>query len=402
MLWVRGSAGTGKSAVAQSFGDSCEEEENLGGSYFFSRVANRNKLETVVPTLVYQLAMNVPAYRSLIGHRLAETPLLLRNSPPVQFRKLIVEPFAALRRQGLQKPIVVILDGLDECEGEGAQREIIDMITNAVRSHPDLPLRWLIFSRPEAHLKNEFSRNLLCGREELIIDAECWENVELYVKDRFAEIKNTYKDITPTEWPSQTQFQDLLDAVSGLFVLASTCLNFVADPEGADPLSRLNSLLSFMKRSQGIVSGNPLASLDLLYSRILERIPPHVFETTRRILGCMCHRNKFESYEIFNSAQALSNFLRLDQHTFYKAVRGLHSVMRIPEPEEAGEWQLQFYHASFQDFLLDPNRSSKYVIAEQNMLLDLVQVGFNWCEVDTAHFHTHQGKLSWTALMQLF
>jgi hypothetical protein len=116
----------------------------------------------------------------------------------------------------------------------------------------------------------------------------------------------------------------------------------------------------------------------------------------------MCHRNRFESYEIFNSAQTLSNFLRLDQHTFYKAVHGLHSVMRVPEPEEAAEWQLQFYHASFQDFLLDPNRSSKYVIAEQNMLLDLVQVGLYWCEVDAAHFHTEQGKLSWTALMQLF
>jgi hypothetical protein len=122
MLYVRGSAGTGQSAVAQSFGDFCEEEGNFGGSYFFSRVANRNKLKTVTPTLVYQLAENITEYRSLIGHQLAEPPLLLRKSPPVQFRKLFAEPFAALQRQRPRKHIAIILDGLDECEGEDAQR----------------------------------------------------------------------------------------------------------------------------------------------------------------------------------------------------------------------------------------------------------------------------------------
>jgi hypothetical protein len=139
MLWVRGSAGTGKSAVAQSFGDSCEEEGTLGGSYFFSRVANRNKLKTVVPTLVYQLAETVPEYRTLVGHRFAESPLLLRKSPPVQFRELIVEPFMTLQHQRPRKPLAVILDGLDECESEDAQRDIIEIITNTVQSNPDLP-----------------------------------------------------------------------------------------------------------------------------------------------------------------------------------------------------------------------------------------------------------------------
>jgi hypothetical protein len=184
MLWVRGSAGTGKSAVAQSFGDSCGKERRHGASYFFSRPTGRDKIETVVPTVVYQLAATIPEYRSLIGHQLASNPLLLRKSPPVQFRELIVEPFATLQRQRPRDPIVIILDGLDECEGENAQREILQMITDAIRTNPDLPLRWLIFSRPEAHLKNAFSRNVLCGRDELIIDDECRENVERYVKDR--------------------------------------------------------------------------------------------------------------------------------------------------------------------------------------------------------------------------
>ncbi|EKM81463.1 hypothetical protein AGABI1DRAFT_105043 [Agaricus bisporus var. burnettii JB137-S8] len=391
MLWVRGSAGTGKSAVAQSFADSCEEEGLFGASYFFSRIAGRDKLEAVVPTLVYQLARSVPEYHSFIEHRLAKDQILLRNSPPIQFRKLIVEPFATLQRERPRKPIIVILDGLDECAGEKAQREILKMITNAIRTNPDIPLRWLIFSRPEAHLKNTFSRTSECGREELIIDTECRENVERYVKDRLIEIKATYNDMIPAGWPPETKLQELLDVVSGLFIFASTCLNYIDDPEEADPISQLDSLLSFLHRSQGVVSRNPLAALDLLYSRILQDIPPLVFETTRKLLAFMCHRNKLDPQHRLVSAQALSNFLRLDQHAFYKAARGLYSAISVPEPGDAAGTQLQFYHASFQDFLLDPHRSDKFVIGEYKALVIFLQLFIYWSEVDFTHFHACDG-----------
>jgi hypothetical protein len=392
MIWVRGSAGTGKSAVAQSFGDACGEEKKHGASYFFSRTAGRNKLETVVPTIVCQLATTIPEYRSLIGHQLAKNPFLLRQSPPVQFRELIVEPFATLQRQRSRQPIVIILDGLDECEGEKAQLEILQMITTAIRTNPHLPLRWLIFSRPEAHLKNAFSRNLLCGREELIIDAECRDDVERYVKDGLVEIQNTYTDVIPADWPSPDNLQDLLDAVSGLFVFASTCLNFIDDPDKADPPSQLESLLAFMCRSQGVVSRNPLAVLDLLYSRILEKIPADVYKSTRQILAYMSHRNKVDQYDYLDSAQSLSNFLRLDQQAFYKATRGLHSVASVPEPEDADEIQTRFYHASFQDFLLDPHRSGNFCITEQDIVADIVRWCIYWCEIDVSQFHISDGK----------
>jgi hypothetical protein len=392
MRWVRGFAGTGKSAVAQSFADSCEEKGILGGTYFFFRAAGIDKPSTVVPTLVYQLATNVPEYLSFIERRLAENPSLLENSPPVQFRKLIVEPFAVLQHECPRKPIAVILDGLDECDGERAQREILDMITNAIRTNPDLPLRWLIFSRPEAHLKNAFFRNSECGRMELIIDAECRDNVEKYVKDELLEIKATYNDITPTDWPSPAKFRELLDTVSGLFVLASTCVNYIGDPKKADPDARLDALLKFMRRLQGAVSTNPLVTLDLLYLQILQNIPSEDFKTTWRILAFLSVENQIPTKSELRSAQALSNFLRLDQRTFYKAVRGLHSVMWIPTLEEVDQFWPHFYHASFLDFLLDPNRSGKFAVTPHQALVDVLMSCIYWCDIDAMHFHTNDGK----------
>jgi hypothetical protein len=284
------------------------------------------------------------------------------------------------------------MDGLDECEGEQAQREILDMITDAIRTNSDLPLRWLIFSRPEAHLKNAFSRNSECGREELVIDAECRANVEKYVKDKLLEIKAAYNDVTSADWPSQADLRELLDAASGLFVLASTCVNYIGDPEEADPDSQLNALLKFIRRFGGIFSKNPLATLDLLYQQILENIPPTVFKTTWRILACMLIRGRICPISGLDSAQALANFLHLDQHAFYKAVRGLHSVMWIPDLANVAQSQLQFHHTSFRNFLLDPNRSGKFAIVQHNALVDTLMSCIYWCDIDVTHFHTNDGK----------
>jgi hypothetical protein len=387
MLWVRGFAGTGKSAVAQSFADSCDEEEILGGTYFFFRAAGRNKPDTVVPTLVYQLATNVPEFQSLIERRLAKNPSLLENSPPVQFRKLIVEPFVILQRQRPRNPIAIILDGLDECEGELAQLEILDIITDAIRANPNLPLRWLIFSRPEAHLKNAFSQNLECGRDELIIDSDCRVDVKQYVEKELLKIKISYQDVTPASWPSEPILRKLISAIDGLFVLASICINYIGDREAADPVSQLDTLLASMRRLEGTMSRNPLETLDLLYLRILQDIPPQVFETTSRILGYLLFQSRYLS-----SAQALANFLRLDQRAFYKAVRGLYSVMWIPDTDDAAVSQLQFHHTSFPDFLLDPLRSGKFTIDKKTALTECMKSAVYWHNIDVKRFHTENSK----------
>jgi hypothetical protein len=244
------------------------------------------------------------------------------------------------------------------------------MITHAIRTHPALPLRWLIFSRPEAHLKHTFSKNPLCGCEELMVDAECKENVERYLKDNLIKIKDKYHDILPSEWPSPNMLQELLNAVSGLFVLASTCLSCIADPDKDDPSSQLHDLLIFLRRPQGAISKSPLAALDLLYSQIHENIRDSEYQTVRRILVYVSYQNKVDERAYLGSAQALVNYLQLDQRLWSK--RRLLSVMSIPELQDAAKSQLRFYHLSFRDFILDPNRSGRFSITEQEALKDIV------------------------------
>ncbi|EKM81459.1 hypothetical protein AGABI1DRAFT_111777 [Agaricus bisporus var. burnettii JB137-S8] len=387
MLWVRGRAGTGKSAIAQTFAESCDGWGRHGGSYFFSRIAGRTKLETVIPTLVYQLAHAIPEYKALISTELANNSLLLRNSPIVQFKRLIIEPLSALQRQCPREPMIIILDGLDECKGEDAQLKILEMISDSLRTSLDLPLRWLIFSRPEPHLKRTFFQIQDCAREELTIDAECRDDVEHYARGRVLKFKATYSDVTPTDWPSQEDFQKLVTAVSGHFVLAATSLNYIGDPDKANPPAQLDALLKFMYRSE-VSLADPLESLDMLYSWILGHISPILFGTTWRILAHLFHHSELRPYlQIDGSAQALYNLLRLEPSIFYEALRELRPIMRIPKPEDAARYQVQFHHVSFQDFILDPKRAKEFFIEKQKMQVDILKSVLYWHDIDVKHFH---------------
>lgn len=395
MLWLHGPAGTGKSAVAQTFAERCAESERLGASFFFSRSNNRSDPNTVIPSLIYQLAVRLPHYKSLVAAHLANDPELLRKTRRTLFKNLIVEPLSQLqtqRRKRIQEPLLVVLDGLDECQGEDAQREIIEMISEVVRLKQDFPLIWLICSRPEAHLKYIFSRPdfiVSCSREELAIDVESITDVDLYLRDGLAGIRIEFSDVTESTWPSEEQTTQLSNYAFGHFAFASTALRYIGDLHYVAPMSRLNALLSFLKGVR-VGTPNPLEALDTLYTRILHFVPDEVLPMIKQILGYIIYVTVFGP---LCSAQALCNFFRVDQATFHSAFRKLHSVIDIPSPNTS-KTQLRFYHTSFEDYLLDPSRSGKFVIAKEDFWPDFAKTCLSWYKTDLTLFHTLDGAFA--------
>ncbi len=402
IIWLHGPAGTGKSAVAQTFAERCAQEGRLGASFFFSRPNDRSSPDSVIPSLVYQLAVLLPHYKSLVTAQLANDPELLRKTRRTLFKKLIVEPLSQLQTQEqkhIRNPLLIILDGLDECKGEDAQRDIIEMISEVVRVKRDLPLIWLISSRPEAHLKYLFSRADLIvnhGREELAIDAESTVDVNLYLRDGLAGIKDHFWDVTTPTWPSEEQFIELSRHASGHFAFASTALRYIGDLSFAAPVARLDALLLFLG---GVRTGtsNPLEALDTLYTRILRDVADAVLPTTKRILGYLIYTVVGTPTR---SAQVLSNFLHIDQATFYSAFRKLHSVVDVPSPEIAFQSCLRFYHASFSDYLCDSNRSGEFAIPREDIVYDFAKLCISWHKTDLTLFHTIGGFLHYPSLEQ--
>ncbi|KAF5349639.1 hypothetical protein D9756_008981 [Leucocoprinus leucothites] len=266
-IWLYGPAGTGKSAVAQTFAEYCEAENCLGATFFFSRPNHRDRYETIIPTIAYQLAITFPSYQTMLSNVIAADTTVLDKAPRVQLKKLIVEPFSDLYVQNnlvARRPLLVVLDGLDECYGLKGQLELVEMIEE-VNKLP-LPFLWLVCSRPEPHLVYIFSRAIECDRHQLLIDADTRQDVEKYLRDGFKTMQIELLGMDDDSWPPPELFSKVVDITDGLFILGTTIIGYIGNSAYANPKQRLTDFLAFMEHANRIATDNPLIQLSTSYT----------------------------------------------------------------------------------------------------------------------------------------
>lgn len=371
LLWLYGPAGVGKSAVMQTLAETLAESSRLGATLFFSRPNNRNDPQCAFITVAYQLATRIRPYRDFIVEKLVSNPRLLEKGMKEQFKIFIVEPF---RQKGIgagKEPWVILLDGLDECEGTAQQCDIIRLIGEFVNDSSQVPLIWVIASRQEPHIVRTFVDEVGATgyREEYMpVDStEACRDVERYLNDSFKKIRTRFPDAVPSEWPSETQFLKLSNASSGLFVFVATATRFIEDPDYGDPVSRLDVIMSVIDHlTPATLQEQPFAPLDALYTRILEQMPQSSWRTARRILAFSLFPRRFDYHSMFTirskSLGAVMKILDLPHNVVYGSLQKLHSVLRIPTRQDAAREPMTFYHASFADYLMDPVRSRQFHI----------------------------------------
>ncbi|KAJ3564628.1 hypothetical protein NP233_g8173 [Leucocoprinus birnbaumii] len=381
-IWLSGPAGAGKSAVTQTFAEHCHKLGYLGASFFFSR-SKRDTANGFIATITYQLAEQDAGYNHIVTSVLARNPAILDKALHVQFQKLLEEPFATLAQGSSpgsrHKPIVIVVDGLDECSDENAQCQIIRLIGTYVRKSASstastLSVLWFLSSRPEWHIKRTFAQAdppFQCGRELITCDAEQdAKDVYLILRDGLQKIRDqsswSLSQIRSSpQWPSEAKLQRLARQVGGLPVLASTVLRFIGDGTGA-PDSQLDTCLLFLETTGDMIQANPLDALDALYRQIMTRVPQQILPITQFILSFYTLLPTFSTF-VYNRGMCrlerlseVACFLNMEKDNFYSALQCLHSVIEVPPSESAHEASLRFFHKSFPDFLEDPLRSGPF------------------------------------------
>lgn len=389
-IWLSGPAGAGKSAVSQTFAEHCQELGQLGATFFFSKLQNRDSPHGLIATIAYQLADRHAGYNYLITRTLSRNPSILDKTLRIQFHKLIIEPFTILANDYANavstttKPLVIIIDGLDECSDERAQCEIIRLVGEYVQRSRliSYPLLWLISSRSEWHLKREFAYAdppIGCGREEMTCDAaEDANDVYRILKDGLQEIRDkTTWSLTQSQlrsqWPAESQLQRLSQKVGGLPILASTVLRFIGDSSGS-PDSLLEICLLCLEDAGDANKTNTLAVLDAFYRRIMKRVPQFILPTTKQIIAFLTISSRYETLY----ASDLAYFLQITKDTFYAALQHLHSVIDVPPSELGHEKPLKFFHKSFGDFLEDPVRSKSFALDMDQARFEFAKLSLRW------------------------
>ncbi|KAJ7880937.1 hypothetical protein B0H13DRAFT_1630200, partial [Mycena leptocephala] len=372
--WLHGPVGAGKSAIMQTLCRKLQDAGYLGGAFFFKRGhSTRGNAKVLFATLAYQLALNNRHLKPLISQRVEDDPSIVGRDMDVQLHKLIVEPLRDAT------PPILLIDGLDECDTHRAQLEILRLIARAVNQHPNT-FQFLIASRPEAHIHENLAKPSFHGILDSLNVEQSFEDIRKYLRDEFARIHcehHTMEDVA-TPWPSPKVLETLVYKSSGYFIYASTVIKFI-DDEYSRPTERLAAVQNLTPTD----SDAPFEALDQVYTQILSGVPLRFHSKLRDIL---CHAF-FSRWRKKLTFLQIERLLELQPGDIRLILRGLHSVLEI------GPDKISAHHASFLDFLQDPQRSSIFHIDLGNVACPVLKIfsdGNHW-------FDTPDDPLAWYA-----
>ncbi|KAF5344833.1 hypothetical protein D9756_011097 [Leucocoprinus leucothites] len=384
VLWMKGPAGVGKSAIAQTWVEGLKGKHSA--SFFFSRANHWNDPNKFIPTIAYQLATKYPSYREAVCATIVRDPLVLQKSINTQFQELLVEPLRELSsedRDACDKTVVVI-DGLDECDGLKAQDAIVQVIITSAAEGTS-PFLWAFFTRPEPNIVASFSSSEakdMCWYLTLPVSRDADKDIEAYLRDGFQTIRVMYSIPEDVYWPKEEEILRLVEQSAGLFIYGASAMRFITlGPGLSDPPERLKSLLQI-----GNNGSHPLSMLDQLYLLIMQQIPKDSLQNTLSILTF----RRMIHWPRGTVVSDMCMFLNFSEATFYALLRNLHSVLAVEYFSNDGTPFLRIYHTSFIEFLWSHERSTPdYCIRTQNMFrrlysacLDLAHAPMPPCSLD--------------------
>jgi hypothetical protein len=242
-----------------------------------------------------------------------------------------------------------VIDGLDECDGQNIQQEILRSIGNAIRDEY-LHLRFLIASRPELHIHDIFMEPCLKRFHRPLNIQQSFTDVYEYLVDEFKRIHTEHHEtmaMVPCPWPAALVIWSLVERSSGYFIYASTVIKFI-DDKYFRPTERLEIIMGTAEPD----FESPFGVLDQLYTQILVNVPQTIRPRLLLILTVIGAK--------FNlGVPHIEQLLQLKPGDVRLTLRGLHSIVGMDGDN------ITVYHASFFDFLDNPTRSGEFYVGPQ-------------------------------------
>jgi hypothetical protein len=354
ILWMYGPAGAGKTAIAHDIAHRCDLEKLLLASFFFCRSdPARSNAKSLIATIAYQIAINIPGTREKIVATFEHDPLILTRSLEAQLASLIVEPLREPLEAGyFNAPTsrrLIIIDGLDECATSTVQCSILEVISRLFHDY-HIPLLILISSRPERHLTHAFTTGFLPELHTTLALDDTYkpdDDIRLFLTDIFRQVKVTHpmRRYLDHSWPSVEILERLVKKSSGQFIYASTVAKYVSTIR-CQPADRLNVVLGI--RPPRHAHEMPFGELDALYRHIFTALEDR--GTVLLVLGFwLLQAPRFRTWDI-------EQFFLLNRGDVEILFGDLCSVITISEDN------ISISHASLSDFLLDVARSKEFYI----------------------------------------
>jgi len=368
ILWLNGLMGAGKSAIAHMIAEYFNDmaRHYLLATFIFSRSAGeRNSERFFVATIAYQLALSLPQLRPLIERAVEDDPLLFSKSLRTQLSTLIIHPLQSISASiGIEQqkfmPRLIVIDGLDECQGSEVQESILRLLSTLAQQQ-SIPLAIIIASRPEPTIRNAFDTsvlNQLSTRITLDSSYKPDEDIQKFLIEEFARVRERHESVAklqfPLVWPTTDTITTLLVKSSGKFIYPSVVVKFVGSIH-YNPVNRLNIICGL---SSGYENENPYAELDVLFLHIFSCVKQQHLRHALRMLGFKLAGGIVRPVTCSVAMVAMMEaLLSLEVGDSSYILADLSSLISIDD-----NGVLILTHASLSEFLIDSSRSGEYHI----------------------------------------
>ncbi|KAH0553157.1 hypothetical protein GP486_006658 [Trichoglossum hirsutum] len=357
MFWLNGMAGTGKSTIARTVARAFADQKRLGASFFFSRgQGDRGRADKFFTTLAAQLSRALPVLKPRVCSAISENFNIFKQGLAEQWRHLIFQPLSGLIDVlPRQRTFFLVVDALDECEGEDDVRLILRLLAEA-KSLRDVRLRVFVTSRPEIPIRLGFKRVSGDVHQDFtlhdISQSVIQRDISTFLRHELEVIREDHG--IPEGWPEERDIELLAQGANGLFIYAATACRFIRSSK-FPPEDRLSLLLS---GSTSASLQSPAQKLDEMYAQVLRH----------SVIGDCDYRERAELAKQFRqivgpivilfdalASAPLANLINVPLRVIRTVLDNLRSVLDVSESQDR---PIRLIHPSFRDFLLDRQRCS--------------------------------------------
>ncbi|EGN95156.1 hypothetical protein SERLA73DRAFT_95850, partial [Serpula lacrymans var. lacrymans S7.3] len=342
ILWIKGSPGAGKSAIASSLVSQLRAARRLGGSFSFRRgdtiLSNPASLWR---TVAFDLARFNSDFASAIVSALKDGRVdPLRPDIKNHFDVLIKQPLKSVQQD--QSYLAVVVDALDECgdASKNPQRKnLISTLTQWSTFHKTMKL--IITSRddrlPESF--REVCQQIVLPTGDKVTPTAS-ADIDMFFTARFEELKEDFPSLAQAGWPGSPVMHQLTTRAAGLFIWAETVMRFI---EEGNPEELLTMLLS-----GGAVTGQD--DVNNLYRQVathaLVDIQKH--ESSQIALQPLLRSIVFAKVPLSRDQLQYFMVVAVSETAIDLVLRDFKSVITIDEDRT-----VRISHLSFVEFLLE-------------------------------------------------
>ena len=389
ILWLSGTAGKGKSAIAHTIASWFHERGGLGAFFCFDRTREADRRhEKIFTTVARDLADRDPIMRRALAHAVRDNEIRHTKDITRQWQELILGPVNIVSKD-IPAPVLIIIDALDESGDTNSRQQILHLLASQPTKLP-ANFRIVVTSRPLEDIQKSLHTvsHILHRSMDDIWPKSAERDIQRYVTTRLADLHDALND---------TDFQRLAQKSDGLFEWARLACEYIKGTNRVrvDPISRFEAVVA--KATVG-ASGIPVKGtrlLDDMYRRILAEIIPEdeheeVIHVFRSVMGQI-----LASLEPLPKNSLMAMRLHFSpMNRLYKIDDVIGSMGSLFAGTADSETPIRPLHASFYDFLSDPSRSHRFFVDISSAQSDLAFASlrvmkhglrFNICSLESSY-----------------